>query len=93
MDKIKLKQFLVYTEIDLLKSHVLTPPQPIASIKAFSQTGAQAALYVACKEGIIEEEIDIDNVKFLDISEFLDLTSHEINYATHTSQISPRGQG
>lgn len=89
----KLKQFLVYTEFGLLESHALTPPQPIASIKAFSQTGAQAALYVACKEGIIEEEIDINNVKFLDISEFLDLTSHEQHYAAHTSQISPRGKG
>lgn len=73
------KIFLIYPLEDLLSSRADTPTQPLLIIKAFTKTGAQAALYLAIKEGELDAEINIEDCFFLDITEIKQIKAQETN--------------
>lgn len=82
-----MNKYAVYTEWDLLVTKPNQPPQPLIIVEAFSITGAKAALYVACKDGSLDDSnIDIEKAIFLNLSDVKSLKADEENYEFNRHQ-------
>lgn len=73
MDNNNQKIYLAVTENS--KSQL----EAIAKIQSLTKTGAQAAIYLAIKNGVLDIELDIESCKLVDITSCLELFSHELD--------------